>query len=305
MRGGTSSACSAATLLRCAGRTSSAFQFDQRITAHLALAAVLWLQGYPDQAMRTVESKIEDAYALHHELSLCNALAKACPVALLAGDLEAAERFVGMLLDHAARNALASWQAEARCFPGRTAGQARRRRQRLCRSCAPRSMSSRNEFFSAICRRCSANWRKRSVTPGEIAQGLATIDQALARSERNDERWCIAELLRIKGELIVLERAPGGARCGRAVVSARPRVGPPARRPVVGAALRDEPRAAMAHARSDQSGARTLRRSSRALHGGLRNGGPENSEGTARDASIAFGLTGNNDPPASQGALSR
>src|SRR4029077_1315102 len=38
---------------------------------------------------------------------------------------------------------------------------------------------------------------------GEIAQGLATIDEALARSERDEEYWCIAELLRIKGELIV------------------------------------------------------------------------------------------------------
>jgi len=38
---------------------------------------------------------------------------------------------------------------------------------------------------------------------GEIAQALATIDEALARSERDEEYWCIAELLRIKGELIV------------------------------------------------------------------------------------------------------
>jgi predicted ATPase len=41
---------------------------------------------------------------------------------------------------------------------------------------------------------------------GEIAQGLATIDQALARSESNDERWCIAELCRIKGELVLLDK---------------------------------------------------------------------------------------------------
>src|SRR5882672_4245286 len=43
---------------------------------------------------------------------------------------------------------------------------------------------------------------------GEVVEGLVTIDEALARSERNEERWCLAELLRIKGELILREGAP-------------------------------------------------------------------------------------------------
>jgi predicted ATPase len=46
---------------------------------------------------------------------------------------------------------------------------------------------------------------------GKAAVGLSTIDEALARSARNDERWCIAELLRIKGELILREGAPQAA----------------------------------------------------------------------------------------------
>ncbi|HTS52168.1 MAG TPA: winged helix-turn-helix domain-containing protein [Burkholderiales bacterium] len=184
------------------------FQFDQRVTAHVALAAVLWLQGYPDQAMRIVESKIEDAYALNHELTLCNALAKACPVALLAGDLGAAERFVAMLLDHSARNALASWRAEGRCFQGvlliksgDVAGGLHVLRAALGElpemNFSLRYTGLLGELAEALGR------------AGEIAQGLAAIDQALARSERNDERWCVAELFRTKGELLTLERAPG------------------------------------------------------------------------------------------------
>jgi predicted ATPase len=31
------------------------------------------------------------------------------------------------------------------------------------------------------------------------------IDDALAHSERNEERWCFAELLRIKGQLLLME----------------------------------------------------------------------------------------------------
>ncbi len=38
---------------------------------------------------------------------------------------------------------------------------------------------------------------------GQLSEALATIDQALARAERGGERWYIAELLRIKGELLL------------------------------------------------------------------------------------------------------
>jgi predicted ATPase len=46
---------------------------------------------------------------------------------------------------------------------------------------------------------------------GQAAQGLLIIDEALARSERHEERWCVAELWRIKGELILVEGAPQAA----------------------------------------------------------------------------------------------
>ena len=45
----------------------------------------------------------------------------------------------------------------------------------------------------------------------KAAEGLSIIDEALARSERNEERWCVAELLRIKGELMLRQGAPQAA----------------------------------------------------------------------------------------------
>jgi predicted ATPase len=46
---------------------------------------------------------------------------------------------------------------------------------------------------------------------GEIALGLETVEEALARCEARDERWYVAELLRIKGELTILEGPPDAA----------------------------------------------------------------------------------------------
>jgi predicted ATPase len=39
---------------------------------------------------------------------------------------------------------------------------------------------------------------------GRPVEGLAVVGEALERTERNHEHWCTAELLRIKGELILL-----------------------------------------------------------------------------------------------------
>src|SRR6202011_876021 len=46
---------------------------------------------------------------------------------------------------------------------------------------------------------------------GEVVRGLATVEETLARCEARDERWYVAELLRIKGELATLEDAPDAA----------------------------------------------------------------------------------------------
>src|ERR1700737_4357135 len=88
------------------------FQFDQRVVARVALARILWLQGFPDQAWRNAQSTVDDARALDHAVSLCFALCEAaCPVALFTGDLAAAESYVAMLLDRSAAHALPVWRA--------------------------------------------------------------------------------------------------------------------------------------------------------------------------------------------------
>jgi len=182
------------------------FLLDQRVSARAVLAEVLWLQGFPDQAMGAVEHNIIEAFEANHALTLCNALAKACPVALFVGDLEAAERYVTMLQDHAARNALASWQAEAQCFrsvlmirrgdvpPGANALGTALEELREIRF-ALRYIELLGELAELLGR------------AGEVELGLDAIDEAIGRTESNGERWCLAELLRIRGELLLLQGA--------------------------------------------------------------------------------------------------
>jgi predicted ATPase/DNA-binding winged helix-turn-helix (wHTH) protein len=185
------------------------FQFDQRITAHITLARVLWLQGYADQAMATVRNSIARAQALNHTLSLCNALAQAaCPVALLAGDLPAVERFTTLLLDLTAREALDVWHAYGECFQG----------QLLLRRGAPdpglRLLRAgvdklREANFVQYLTAFLGALADGAAGAGQIAEARAAIDEALARCEDSEERWAIAELLRIRGEIAMREDGSG------------------------------------------------------------------------------------------------
>jgi predicted ATPase len=46
---------------------------------------------------------------------------------------------------------------------------------------------------------------------GQIADGLAEIEEAVARAEQAEERWLMAELLRVKGELLLLQGGSSAA----------------------------------------------------------------------------------------------
>ena len=184
-------------------------QLDPQVTARVHLARVLWLQGFPDHALREAEHSVKDARAAEHAISFSYALHRAaCPVALWNGDLPAAGHYAELLLDHAKRHALAHWQLYGWGYQGAVAI---RRGDvatglRLLRSCyeelgetgvtAPRFM------------RFAATYMAEGLGKvGQVSDALDAIDDAIARAERTEELWPIAELLRVKGELVLLQDA--------------------------------------------------------------------------------------------------
>jgi predicted ATPase len=187
------------------------FQYDQRVVARSYHSHILWLQGFADQAMRSVECQVVNARASDHPVSLSHALLQAaCPVALLVGDLTLAERYVKAIMDLSARHAVELWNVGGRCFGGVLlikrgdigAG------LELLRTAFARVPEN---AFNLLYILFLAEIADALGRDGKAAEGLSIIDEALARSERNDERWCVAELLRIKGELILRESAPQAA----------------------------------------------------------------------------------------------
>jgi len=186
------------------------FQTDQRVVMSVFLARVLWLQGFPDQATRAAYSSVEDARAANHIISLCVALAHAaCPLALLTGDLAAAEHYGTMLLDHSTRHALAYWLAGGRSFQGLLVI------QRGDVVTGLRLLRAGFDEFggagSTVLPFLALLMAEALGRAGQNAEGLAAIEEAMARSERAEERWAMAELVRVRGELLLLQGAPGAA----------------------------------------------------------------------------------------------
>jgi predicted ATPase len=185
------------------------FQYDQRVAAHSVLARVLWLQGFPDQAMRVAKCAVEEARGANHALSLCYALAHAaCPIMLWVEDLTSPEADIIMLLDLSARHALPSWGALGRAFQGLLAI---RRGEvdpglRLLRT-------GFDEFGGAMADWLSVMFLSELAAGlgiiGQITDGLIAAEQAIERAERTEARWLLPESLRITGELLLLQAADG------------------------------------------------------------------------------------------------
>jgi predicted ATPase/DNA-binding winged helix-turn-helix (wHTH) protein len=177
------------------------FQLDPRLAARGTLANVLWLQGYPDQAVQMVRQQLEGARAADHALALCNALVHAaCPIALFVGDLAAAERLLTEIQNHVAKHAMVIWSAMGRCLRG----------EWLLES---GDASGLGVLRDALDELSGVGFRMRYAAHlGVLAKGLAVhgdgeaarvaIDEAITMSERSGEIWCLPELLRIKGDVI-------------------------------------------------------------------------------------------------------
>jgi predicted ATPase len=187
------------------------FEGDARVASLAFLARILWLQGLPDQAMCTAERCVVEARATNHAISLGLALAvAACPVSLWAGDLAAAEHYVEMLLDNSTRPALMRWGVFGRCYQGILDIQRGDLKHglRLLRAAlgepAAAAAGSAPRLLVFLISAASGH-------VGQIAAGLPAFREMIIRSEHTEERWLIAELLRVKGELLLLRGDPGAA----------------------------------------------------------------------------------------------
>jgi predicted ATPase/DNA-binding winged helix-turn-helix (wHTH) protein len=179
---------------------------DLRISARVYLARVLWLEGFPNQAVRTAEMSIEEARATGQATSLCYALAlAACPIALWVGDLTAASHYTELLLQHSKKHGSSLWGAYASKF------------QRIVVLSGGDLDTASRPGRTGVDEYAEPNWSSTFLASlsaealmraGRIAEGLAVVEAGI---EQSDGDWRTPELLRLKGELLLSQGPPAVA----------------------------------------------------------------------------------------------
>jgi predicted ATPase/DNA-binding winged helix-turn-helix (wHTH) protein len=179
------------------------FVFDQLATGRSLLARVLWLQGFPDQAGAAAQRAIEEAKGSGDMLTVCQVLVQAaCPISILTGDYQRLETQVDSLLEYSTRNSLGFWRVWGRCFKavqtiksGHVADGLIELRMGMDEL---RKIRYGVYYIVFLCEYADA-----LSLAGQSQQGLLAIEEALKRGQNNEENWYVAELLRVKGELML------------------------------------------------------------------------------------------------------
>jgi predicted ATPase len=168
------------------------------------LSVVLWITGFPDQAEANAKTSGDEARATGNAFLLANVLGRAsCPISLFTGDLSEAAQCAEMLLDCSLKHALRTWHAVGLCFKGMLLLERGDRTGLAVLQAALRWLREARFTDNSLDGLCVlAQGLGRA---GQIAEARQVIDEALDLSDRNQERWYLPELLRVKGELIRLD----------------------------------------------------------------------------------------------------
>lgn len=192
------------------------FQLDPRSAARGTLANVIWLQGQPDKAVIMAQRQLEEARAAQHALALCNAIIHTtCPIALLTGDLAAAERMLVGIEAHVAEHAMTIWSAMGRCLRGEWLLQSGDASGLILLRGALHELDAvdfrmRRPFYIGVYAAGLGDY-------GDVVAGLTAIEEAVALSVSTGEIWCMPELLRIKADLLRKESAKPMTEAGEAL----------------------------------------------------------------------------------------
>jgi predicted ATPase len=157
------------------------------------------------KAVQNAHACLQAAQATDHKLSVCYALAEAvCPIALLTGDLATAARSVAMLNELVAEHSVTVFgvgpclEGELLIKRGEFAAGSSVLRTALDRY-PTTGFKRRNSWFLGVLAGGLASAQR-------LTEAFAAIEEGLAQSDRDGQHWCIAELCRVKGELL-LQRA--------------------------------------------------------------------------------------------------
>lgn len=183
------------------------FGYDHRIRALVTLARVLWLRGYPDQAVLVSRQALDDAHNLRHPVTICISLIYVSTVFLWVGDWKAAEHTIDQLILTSGQNSLEPDQALGMGLKGiqlirqgeTDAG------MHLLHECLDVLNIENHQVLVTMFISCLA---EGFAAKGEFGNALEMIGRALTLSDSVGETFDTPEILRITAELHMSKATP-------------------------------------------------------------------------------------------------
>ena len=164
-------------------------------------ARVLWLQGFPDQAVRAARGALAQPSVIEDVVTFCIALIWDGAVFRWTGDWTTLNEYSDRLIACASRNSLKPYLAvgqglrgEALVKSGDTEGGINLLRDAIASMHAHRFETYTTEFEGTLAEGLAAQ--------GRDTEALQTIDDALARIAQHGSVFNMPELLRIRGEIL-------------------------------------------------------------------------------------------------------
>jgi predicted ATPase len=170
----------------------------------------LWLRGCSDQALRTAQQAIDEAESRDHPVSVCISLIYAAPVFLWRGDLGRAGEFIERLITYAGRYSLAPYRAVGVALKGElavTRGETEAGLNLLGNALETLHAEQHNVLTTVFASAVAEGLRKT----GQFDEALITINGAIAQAASCGVMFDMAELLRIKGQILVAMPRPDRA----------------------------------------------------------------------------------------------
>ena len=187
------------------------FQYDQRVMAQSALARILMVQGFPEQALSTIARMVDEALVINDAPTLCHVLFDgACTVSLLTGDDMLARHYIELLTSRTGRTSMDVWHIGGLACSGIAMLRSGRLEDGLdtLEGAINKLQSSGYQLQFAMLRSALADGLARS---GRIDEAVTAIDLCFAECGDGGELWFLPELHRIKGDILQRAGHPAGA----------------------------------------------------------------------------------------------
>ena len=176
----------------------------ERTRALVVLARALWLRGLYDQALRQVQTVIDEVARLDHPVSICVSLVYASTLLLWTGDLPRARDLIEQLIAYAERYSLAPYRAAGIALKGEMAiaSDEPETGLDLLRGALKTLHAQQYNVLTTGFVAASAEALRRT---GQFEEALFIIDGGVARAKNSGVAFNLAELLRIKSQVLAAQ----------------------------------------------------------------------------------------------------